>query len=197
MVRKAVAPAFSQAAMKANFAAIRLSAEAAAAAMGRICEISSSVDGTASVNVDNLAAATAMDVITAFGFGVRSNAVERLGAKLAEEERAKTKEKGGGEGKSFSPIPVPAPSIPGAEDTVDAMHAATEAAELYVVWGCFRMRSYSAKKFRVFFLFFFLALSSFLLFGTSKTPPATSSSRGAPGASSGSPSPSAGAWLRW
>lgn len=143
-VRKAVAPAFSQAAMKASFErAIRSSAEAAAEALGRVSEMSSaSADGTVSVNVDELAAATAMDVITAFGFGVRSNAVERLGAKLAEEERAKKTEKsggggGGGKGNTSSPppIPVPAPSIPGAEDTVDAMHAATEAAELYVFFS--------------------------------------------------------------
>lgn len=174
LVRKAVAPAFSQAAMKAGFeSAIRPSAEAAADALARACDerrspksSSSSKgggggggDGAVSVNVDDLAAATAMDVITAFGFGVRSNAVERLGAELAEREMAKKREEekessggGGAESRSSlvssgSPaIPVPAPLIPGAEHTVEAMHAATEAAELYVFWFLFVVLLSGGKK---------------------------------------------------
>lgn len=138
--------------MKAGFeSAIRPSAEAAAEALARVARESSPPlgaggvgGGVVSVNVDDLAAATAMDVITAFGLGVRSNAVERLGAQLAEKERAKreeSKSKNGGEGGgtgggagSSPPIPVPEPLIPGAEHTVEAMHAATEAAELCVLW---------------------------------------------------------------
>ena len=180
-VRKAVAPAFSQAAMKAGFeAAIRPSAEAAADALARVCGQNSGAPspssppssseegggggGVASVNVDDLAAATAMDVITAFGFGVRSNAVERLGAELAERERTKKESHGEGGGHvggakaslSGFPIPVPDPLIPGAEDTVEAMHAATEAAELYV----FRFLLFFEKTKRIidFFPGFFLPL---------------------------------------
>jgi len=125
-VRKAVAPAFSQAAMKSAFeGAIRSPAEAAAEALALVAAESGDGTGTVSVNVDDLAAATAMDVITSFGFGVRTNAVERLGARLAESERAKKSSP-----SSSPPIPVPEPLIPGAEHTVEAMHAATEAAEL-------------------------------------------------------------------
>lgn len=114
--------------MKSKFdRSIRSAAEAAAEALDRICEAasaSSTSSTVASLDIDELAASTAMDVITSFGFGVRTNAVERLGAKIVQQQRQNGNEK--------TP-PIPAPLVPGAEDTVELLRHAAEAAELYVI----------------------------------------------------------------
>ena len=173
LLRRALMPAFSNAALRQRFEPdIRPAGEAgveavvsawrAAAAVAAAESAAAAADAASSrplspprrgggggrgggavavsIDVEALSAAMAIDVITAFNFGLRSNSVERWGATEAAKiisDAAAAAEAGANHSRHHRLVLPPPPAVPphlirGAEGTAEALHAAFDVAQNFI-----------------------------------------------------------------